>query len=52
MCAGALGRRTRPHHAIGGRVPDSVDVIAMTWCYPTHTGNEVSSYVGDVVQQP
>ena len=29
-----------------------VDVVAMTCCYPAHTGNEVSSCVGGVAEQP
>ena len=28
------------------------DVVAMTWCYPTHTGNALSSFVGGVGEWP
>ena len=28
------------------------DVVAMTCCYPTHTGNELSSCVGGVAERP
>ena len=28
------------------------DVVAMTCCYPAHTGNEVSPCVGGVAEQP
>ena len=28
------------------------DVVAMTCCYPAHTGNEVSSCVGGVAERP
>ena len=28
------------------------DVVAIAYCYPAHTGNEVSSCVGGVAERP
>ena len=36
----------------GSRGWFEADVVSMTWCYPAHTGNEVSSCVGGVVERP
>ena len=46
LYTGVIERTVRPDGS--GRWFEA-DVVAMTWCYHTHTRNEVSSCVGDVV---